>query len=407
MSETIAFDRDKLVDADLFGAVKRDPGRHLVDWSRRAPFYVLVDGRPQGVINRYEDQKRAYEDFDRFSSAKRRWPGTEMFYYYRGMPVITDNDPPAQSRLRRLMAPAFSPRKLAAVEAGVREFVRNRVDRIEAKGGEFDVIADLSHPLAAHVLLGLCLDLPEEDWPIFIRIARGMQAFGVMQPGATVPQEYLDAWDAGRQYCGALIEARRRAPGDDVVSTIVAACDREARISTDEMFATMLVLYTAGFGGITNTPAFALWRLCREPGQLDLLRGEPGLLPGAVAESVRMDTNAWTSLRWSTRDFEFEGLQFFEGMPVHLICPAPNYDPTLVADPLRFDITRKPADFVAFGHGVHHCIGMALAKLTARVVLAAVIERFPALRLDDPDVQPEIVGGPKERGLRAMKMRID
>jgi len=407
MSEVIAFDRSKIVDADVFGAVKRNPERYLVEWSRRAPFYVLVDGRPQAVVNRYEDQKIVYEDFDRFSSAKRRWPGTEMFYYYRGLPVITDNDPPAQIRLRRLMAPAFSPRKLSQIEAGVRAFIAERIDRIAATGGRFDAVADLSHPLAARVLLGFCLDLPEEDWPIFVRIAKGMAAFGVMKPGAATPQEYLDAWEAGRAYCERLIDSRRREPRDDVVSNIVAACDKESRISTEEMFATMLVLYTAGFGGVTNTPAYALWRLCRDPEQLAALRADPALLPGAVAEAVRMDTNAWTTLRWATRDFEFEGLDFFDGMPIHLICAAPNYDPTLVPDPGRFDITRKPGDLVSFGHGVHHCIGLGLAKMTSRIALAAVVERFPNLRLADPEFQPEVTGGPKERGIKSVPLRID
>jgi cytochrome P450 len=406
MSDVIDFDRSKVLDVDLFGTVKRDPGRHLVEWAGRAPFYVMVDGRPQAVITRYADQKAVYEDFGRFSSAKRRWPGTEMFYYYRGLPVITDNDPPAQIRLRRLMAPAFSPRKLASVEAGVRNFVRDRIDGIAARGGVFDMVAEVSHPLAAAVLLGLCLDLPQADWPIFVRVARGMAAFGVMKPGAAPPPEYLDAWEAGRAYCERLIEDRRSRPADDMIGNIVAACDKEARISTDEMFATLLVLYTAGFGGITNTPAFALWRLCRDRGQLERLRSDPALVPGAVAESVRMDTNAWTTLRWATRDFEFEGLQFFEGMPVHLVCPAPNYDPSLVEDPLRFDMTRKPNDLGAFGLGVHHCIGMGLAKMTARIAIGAVIERFPELRLDDPEFRPEIVGGPKERGIKSLPLRI-
>jgi cytochrome P450 len=111
-------------------------------------------------------------------------------------------------------------------------------------------------------------------------------------------------------------------------------------------------------------------------------------------------------LRWATRDFEFEGLQFFEGMPVHLVCPAPNYDPSLVEDPLRFDMTRKPNDLGAFGLGVHHCIGMGLAKMTARIAIGAVIERFPELRLDDPEFRPEIVGGPKERGIKSLPLRI-
>ena len=110
MPDGVNFDRTRVVDADLFGAVKRHPEAFLVDWSRRPPFYVMVAGLPQAVITRYEDQKPAYEDYQRFSSSKRKWPGMEKFYYYRGLPIITDSDPPTQIRLRRLMAPAFSAR---------------------------------------------------------------------------------------------------------------------------------------------------------------------------------------------------------------------------------------------------------------------------------------------------------
>jgi cytochrome P450 len=405
MPDGLDVDPGKIVEADLFGAVKRDPGRYLVEWSRKEPFYVMVAGLPQAVVTRYEDQKQALEDYERFSSAKRKWPGTEKFNYYRGLPVITDNDPPAQVRLRRLMAPAFSARKLATMDDQIRAFVTARLDTIQSRGNDFDVVTDLSHPLAAYILLGLCLDLPEEVWPIFIRISRGMAAFGQMAPGSHPPQDYLDAWDEGHKYCAGLIDDRRRVPKDDLIGNIVAACDQEGRISADEMFATMLVMYTAGFGGIQNTTAYTLWRLCRDRAQLELLQQNLSLVAGAVWESIRMDTNAWTVLRWATRDFEYCGLHFYENMPVHLISAAPNYDPTIFPDPLRFDITRKPQELVSFGHGVHHCIGSLLAKLAGRVAVQQVVERFPALHLPDPQFFPEIVGGPKERGLRFMPMR--
>ena len=404
MPDGINFDIGKVEDADVFGEVKRNPGPYLVKWSQQAPFYVMVAGLPQAVVTRYGDQKQALEDYARFSSAKRKWPGTEKFNYYRGLPVITDNDPPAQGRLRRLMAPAFSARKLVAMEAQIEEFVRRRLDKIAAAGNDFDVVTDLSHPLAAYILLGLCLDLPEEVWPIFVRISRGMAAFNQLAPGASPPQDYLDAWDEGYRYCEQLIESRRRVPKDDIIGNIVAASDQEGRVSGDEMFATMLVMYTAGFGGIQNTAAYALWRLCKDPAQLALLQQDMSLVTAAVAESVRMDTNAWTVLRWATRDFEYEGLQFFENMPIHLISAAPNYDPTIFEDPLRFDIRRKPQDLVSFGHGVHHCIGSLLAKMTGRIAVQQVVERFPGLRLPDVGFYPEIVGGPKERGIRSMPM---
>jgi cytochrome P450 len=406
MPDGFNLDNRNIVDADIFGEVKRKPEPYLVDWSTRPPFYVMVAGLPQAVITRYEDQKAAYEDYARFSSAKRKWPGTEKFYYYRGLPIITDSDPPTQVRLRRLMAPAFSARKLATMDGQIQAFVAKRLDVIAERGRDFDVVTELTHPLAAYILLGLCLDLEESSWPIFIRIARGMAAFGQLAPGAAPPADYLEAWDEGYAYCGQLIEDRRRAPKDDVVGAIVAAGEQEGRVSTEEMFATMLVLFTAGFGGIQNTAAYAVWRLCRDRAQLELLRTDPTLINATIAESVRMDPNAWTTLRWATQDFEYGGLKFFEDMPVHFICGAPNYNPAVYEDPERFDIRRKPQDLMAFGHGFHHCIGSLLAKMTGRIAVQQVVGRFPDLHLPEPDFYPEIIGGPKERGLRSMPVRI-
>jgi cytochrome P450 len=406
MPDGLNIDPRQIVDADLFGAVKRRPEAHMIEWSTRPPFYIMVAGMPQAVLTRYQDQVPAYEDYQRFSSAKRKWPGTEKFYYYRGLPVINDNDPPAQIRLRRLMAPAFSARKLASMEDPIKEFVAKKLDQIAETRTEFDVVTDFGHPLAAYILLGLCLDLDESVWPIFHRIAGGMAAFGQLAPGAETPSEYLAAWDDGYAYCHQLIETRRRSPKDDVIGNIVAAGEQDGRISTEEMFGTMLVLFTAGIGGIQNTTSYLLWRLCRDRAQLELLQSDLSLTTAAVTESLRMDNNAWTALRWATRDFEYAGLQLFENMPVHFMCSAPNYDPTVFENPEKFDILRTPHDMLGFGHGYHHCIGSLLAKTAVRIAIQQIVERFPKLHLADPDFYPEIIGGPKERGLVSMPLRL-
>jgi cytochrome P450 len=406
MPDGINLDQRNIVNAELFGDVKLNPGHYMVEWSRKAPFYVMVAGLPQAVLTRYEDQKAALEDYARFSSTKRKWPGTEKFNYYRGLPVITDTDPPTQIRLRRLMAPAFSARKLASMEGAIQDYVASRLEAIAANGNSCEVVSELSHPLAAFILLGQCLDLPEDTWPIFIRISKGMAAFNALAPGEQPPQDYLDAWEDGLKYCAQLIEDRRRDPKDDVLGKIVAAGDEDGKVSKEEMFATMLVLFTAGFGGIKNTAAFALWRLCRDREQLEILQRDLSLANQAIAESVRLDTNAWTVLRWATQDFEYNGLRIFADMPIHMMSSAPNYNPELYEDPLRFDIMRKPQDLVSFGHGFHHCIGSLLAKMAPRIVVRQVVEKFPHVHLVDPDFQPEITGGPKERGLTALPLNL-
>lgn len=405
MAEIPVIDRAKLVDIDLYGAIKRDPARCFVDLSRQPPFYIEAGGVPQAVVARHEDVKTVLSDPSRFSSRKRPWAGTGGFYYYNSLPVVTDNDPPDHANLRRLMTPAFSPRKLASVEAGVRAFVASRLDALERDGAPFDLVADYAHPLSVHVLFELLFGFPEGEWAIFTRLSDAQKAaFSTLDPGPEHAAEYEAAWDAARTYCAELIERRRAAPGDDLVSAIIAAHDTQGRITTEQLFATLMVLYSAGIGGIINYTAWTLYLLCRHPEQRDRLRADPSLIEGAIDESLRMSPSVYTALRYATGDFTFEGLAFFEGMPIHVISSAPGYDPTRFEDPLRFDIGRRidTRELLAFGYGIHHCIGASLARMTARISVLAAVERFPRLALSDPYARPDIVGVPKERGPRAI-----
>jgi cytochrome P450 len=404
----IDIDRSKIARIDLWNPVtKHDPGPAWMEWAVTPPFYVEVAGAPQAVITRYEDAKIAFEDFERFSNVKRPWPGTEKYYYWQGLPVVTDNDPPTHTRLRTLLAPAFSPRKLASVEAGMKTYVATLLDRIE-ETGSFDALADFGRPLSGHTLLGLILGLPAEDWPIFTSIADGLGAFANLAPGSPPPDSFLTVWNRAQTYCDELIAARRLAPKDDLVSQIIASHDDAGKITTPELYATFIILYAGGFSSIGNFFGWTLWRLCRDPEQLALVRAEPGLLVNALAESLRTDPIGWTALRYATRDFDFAGLPIKENMPVILVEGASNYDPRVYENPLRFDLRRvQPREVLSFGSGVHRCIGAQLAKLAARIALGALIQRFPKLRLSDPDFWPEVTGGPKERGPKAVPLRVD
>jgi cytochrome P450 len=404
----ITWDRAKLKDIDLWNpAIKHDPGQAWMEWAVTPPFYVEVGGAPQAVVTRYEDAKIAFEDHARFSNVKRPWPGTEKYYYWQGLPVVTDNDPPTHTRLRMLLAPAFSPRRLAAVEAGIKAYVEQRLDALEPAGA-FDAVADFGRPLSAHTLLGLLLGLPEEDWPVFTNISDGLSAYANLPPGSPPPEEFLKPWKRGQDYCAALIESRRQNPGDDLVSNIIASHDDAAKITTPELYATFIILYAGGFSSIVTYIAWTLWRLCRDPEQLKLVQEDPALLTNALAESLRTDPVGWTALRYATSDFNFAGLELKAGMPVIIVEGASNYDPRVYEDPTRFDLRREQKrEVLSFGAGVHRCIGSTLARFSARLALSAMITRFPKLRLADPDFRPNAVGGPKERGASAVPLRID
>jgi cytochrome P450 len=399
--DSLTVDRAQVLDIDLYGAVKREPYRYYVEWNRRPPFYIMVDGHPQAVFTRHADTRTVLEDYARFSSVKRPYPGTEGFYFFNSIPSVTDSDPPAHTRRRRLMAPALTPRKLMTVEAGLSATVDRLLDEIEEAGGAFDVVADLGRPLALHTLLGLVCDLPEADWPIFTGLMAAQRAaFNQLSGNAGARAAYQEAWDRAQNYCADLIAERRRKPIDDLVSNMLAAQGRdESQITTEEVFATLIILYSAGLGGATNTPCWTLWRLARHPDQMALLLDDPSLIVGAITESLRMDPSSYASLRYVTGNFEFAGLELLDGMPVHTLSAGGNYDPERYEDPLRFDI-RRPTDWktlTSFGHGVHHCIGNALARMLGKICVDKTIRRFPRLRLQDPGFMPQIEGVLKQR----------
>lgn len=395
------------VDADIFGPeMKSNPIPRLVEWAQRAPFYVRVAGVPQVVVTRYADVKRAYEDYEHFTSVKQKLAGTEQLDYFSGLPVLSDFDPPAHTRLRRLMQPAFTPRKLASVEAGIQAYTDSLLDTV-AQRGHFEAMEDIGHPLAAHSLLGLLLNIEPEDFGIFLRLSRALGTLAEVPPGSPPPQEYREAWAAGRAYCEAAIERRRSKPEDDLIGNIVAAQGGEDPLTTEELFATLMVLFVAGIGTIADLIGLSMIRLCRHPDQLALLREEPALILSAMEEILRIDAPGNFNHRFAAKDFEFEGLPIYRGMPVHLSMSAANFDPQLFPDPTRFDVRRNPRNSMTFGHGAHKCIGLPLVRLSGRIAIGGIVQRFPKLRLRDPDFVPEWMGVPTERAPKAVPLLVD
>jgi len=411
MMDTLAANDGDVLDVDLYGAVKQDPYAYYVAWNRRKPFFILSEGHKQAVFTRQPETKIVLEDFARFSSVKRPYPGTEGFYFFNAMPSVTDSDPPVHTRRRRLLSPALTPRKLAKIQEGLNAAVDALLDGLEAKGGGFDLVADLGKPLSTKVLLGLVCDLPPEDWHIFTDFMQAQRvAFNQLGGNPEGKAVFERHWTQAQDYCRNLIESRRANPVDDLVSNMLAAQSRdESALTTEEVFATLMILYSAGLGGTVNTPVWTLWRLARHRDQLELLQRQPELINGAVTESLRMDPSSYASLRYATGNFEFAGLALSEGMPVHTLSAGGNFDPERYEDPLRFDITR-PTDWLAlssFGHGVHHCIGNAVARMVGRVAVDKTVRRFPRLRLETEDFLPRIEGVLKQRAPVAIPVRVD
>lgn len=396
------------VDVDLFGqAIKADPSPWFIEWAKKPPFYVMLNGRPNAVICRHEQVKWAFTDYETISAEPQPGWGADMFDYFNGLPLLLETNPPEHTALRRVMQPGFTPRRVASYEASINDTVDVMIDQIADKPG-FDMITEFAHPLMCRLLLGALLGLPEKDWPIFIQLSNSLELVATVPEGAPKPKAYMDAFNAVYEYCSDLIETRRsQPPRDDLIGSVITAHDVGGKISTEDLFSILIQLFTGGLGTIIATLGLCFLRLCRNPDQLKLLQEDPSLLNSAIEECVRIDSLGNFRHRFVVKDCIVDGVPLYRGMLVHISMGASNYDPDVYPEPEKFDIRRNPKDISTFGHSAHFCIGNIVARKVLRRVVGQMVQRFPSLRLADPDAVVPYGGMPTERFPLKVDLRID
>lgn len=402
-----ALDPERFIDVDLFSPqMKADPTQIFARWAEQPPFYVTIHGRPNVVICRYKEVTDAFIDHAVFSRIPQPGWGADTFDYFNGLPTVGDVDPPEHGRLRKLMWPAFAPRRLAQVQERLEDLIDEMMEPV-ADAGRFDMAGEFAQPLVRRLLLGIFFDFPPEDWHIFTEFSEVLGLVGTVPPDAPKPRAYLEKFDAGYAYCKALIEQRRKNPKPDLVGDIIAAHDESGAISVDELFGALIVLFAAGIGTTSSGLALAVLRLCKHPDQLQLLRERPELINSAVEECLRIDTLGMFVHRYVVKDAVIGGTPVHRGMLAHMAMGAANLDAEAYPDPQRFDITRNPRNVATFGFGAHFCIGHALARTVMRTVIARLVRRFPNMRLAEPGFQPEFGGLPTERMPMSVPLRVD
>lgn len=402
-------DPELFVDVDLFGQeMKANPIPRFLEWAKKPPFYVMVDGRPHAVICRHDQVKWAFSDYETISGVPQPGWGVDMFDYFNGLPILTEFNPPEHTALRRLIQPGFTPKRVAQYEMALDTLIEEMIEGIASKGS-FDMISDFAAPLMYQVLLGTVLELPQQDWPIFTRFNDALELVATVPQGAPKPKEYMDAYNAAYEYCANVIEQRRSGAvkKDDLVQGIINAHDDKGQLNTVELFSTLMQLFTAGLGTVIATSGLCSLRLARHPDQLKLLQEDPSLLNGAIEECLRVDSLGNYRHRFVVKDCEVDGTPLYRGMVVQISMGASNYDPDYYPDPEKFDITRNPKDISTFGHGTHFCAGNALARTVLRKVIGKTVQRFPNFRLEDPDAVVEYGGMPTERFPLSVKLRVD
>lgn len=293
-------------------------------------------------------------------------------------------DPPDHRRLRGLVSKAFTPHAVESMRPRIEEIVDDLLKEAGEKG-EVDLIADLAYPLPVTVISEM-LGVPKEDSDRFRKwsddLARSLDPdFAVTDTSARD-----DAAAAFREYFIGLVATRRSDPGSDLLSSLIAAEEEGDRLNEAELLTTCILLLVAGHETTVNLIANGVLALLRNPAQHALLASQPDLIPTAVEEMLRYDPPVQFTGRIALEDVEIAGEVVPKGRVALTLLAAANRDPDQFDEPGSFDITRDPNPHLAFGMGIHHCLGAPLARLEGQVAIAGLVDRFPGIQLATDDV---------------------
>jgi cytochrome P450 len=293
---------------------------------------------------------------------------------------MLQQDPPAHTRLRRLVSKAFTPRAVERLRERVRDNVRELLDAALAQD-EIDVIAALALPVPSTVICEM-MRVPLADRPRFTEWTGDATHLLVAEfAPEDVVQRGVAAAGQLALYFQELIAERRAELGDDMLSHLIRAEEEGDRLSPSELLVQSIGLLIAGFETTIGLIGNGVYQLLRHPDELARLRREPGLVRTAVEECLRFDGPIGATLRILHEDAEFSGVRIPKDSRVLAMLESANRDPEKFPDPERFDVGRTPNEHLSFGGGVHHCLGAHLARMEAQEAIGALVARTRELEL--------------------------
>lgn len=385
MPETRDIPEIDLTDADVI----RDPFTAYGRVRERAPLArLLIPGMgPLWALTRHEDARAMLGD-PRFEinagSFMRPDVPADCLPYMRTMSEMNGLE---HARLRKLVSPAFSPRRAAGFRPRIEPIVEALLDDVEgrAEDGAVDLLPHFARPLPMEVICEL-VGIPSSDRPRW-------RAYGATIV-AGAGQDFAEAIPAIMEGAQAAVARRRDEPGDDLLSDLIGAQAEDGDRLTDTELITLVWHLVLAGQTPTNLIANATAALLAHPGQLAAVSREPGLMPAAVEELTRWCGPTLLSIpRYAREDAELHGTTVREGEAVTAVIAAANRDPRVFTDPDRLDITRARAQagHLGFAHGPHFCLGASLARVQTQVALTALLRRFPGLA---PAAEPEKTRAP-------------
>ena len=342
---------------------------------------LLPSGDRAWLVTRYEDVRQLLSD-PRFSRAAATRPGSPRLGPARPEPSsMMAMDPPDHTRLRKLVTPAFTRGRLERLRPRVQQVTDGLLDAMADAGPPADLVPLLARPLPIIVICEI-LGVPVRDRESF---QQWTDTALTLAPDAAT--EVNVARGKLTVYLARLVDYKRGNPGDDLLSTLTAVAEDGDRLSEDELVSLAGTLITAGYHTVANTFTNAVLGLLRHPEQLARLRAQPELLANAVEELLRWTPGSVSggTLRIATEDVELGGRLIRSGEAVLPSTTSGNRDAEAFPDPDLLDLARTGNRHIAFGPGIHHCLGAPLARIELQLALGGLLTRFPGFRLDiDP-----------------------
>ncbi|MER7882346.1 cytochrome P450 [Streptomyces fimicarius] len=376
---TTAEDGTRSAEALITQDFVRDP-HATYDWMREEGPVKLrqASGSVLWMLTRYEDARAALAE-PKLHKDPRRFPnpagGTGMGPEEPGMELLSrhmlNSDPPDHTRLRKLTTKAFTARPTEMFRPRIEELAAGLLDGFEA-GQRMDVVNDYAMPLSTRVICEL-IGIPAADGEIF-------RDWYTTMTGVHPPEQVTEARQSLIRYLGDLIADKRARPADDLISNLLQARDADDLLSETEVMSMVFLLLGAGHETAISFIGTAMLSLLSEPDQLALLQKDLTLLPGAIEELLRFESpiNVAT-FRYAAEPVEIGGVTIPAGDSVFVSIGALNRDPSKFSEPDRLEITRPATGHLAFGHGLHHCLGAPLARVEGAVAIGQLISRFPDL----------------------------
>ncbi|MCC5576129.1 cytochrome P450 [Microtetraspora sp. AC03309] len=365
-----------------------DPPKELIEIREHGPIsrFTFPDGHQGWLVTGFDLVRAVLADL-RFSSRKelmRHHPTVD--YGDIEVPPAPPGefllmDEPQHSRYRKPLVGKFTVRRMRLLTERIERITAEHLDAMEKAGPTADLVTAFAKPIPSIIICEL-LGVPYEDR------GRFQENIDTFLGGEAGDEELVAAYIATQHYLAELVAAKRANPTDDVLSDLL-----DSDLTDEELRGVALILLSAGFDTTANMLALGTFALLRNPEQLAALRAEPALTDGAVEELLRYLSVAKTFMRTALEDVELGGQTIKAGTAVILSYGTANRDPERFTDPHVLDLRRQDGGHLAFGHGIHQCLGQQLARVEMRVALPALINRFPTLRLavpaDEVALRPE------------------